>query len=246
MSRTAEIIWKSIGIGIATALLVTAVVFGYLMRPTDAPCASLNYIIEDREERMYLSEEELNQILRSAELYPVGQAQNMLSLHCIEQTMLHHPMVRTAECYLTPRHEMQIRLTQRVPLLRVQTPAESFLIDTDRRVMESRVAVKDSVLMVTGSVGVQLASTQMADFARWLQKNKYWRERIESVRVQTPQMIYLNLKGQQPRVVLGSMRHYERKLKKLRTFLEEGQEATAEKEYKEWDVRFKGQVIGRR
>jgi hypothetical protein len=86
----------------------------------------------------------------------------------------------------------------------------------------------------------------MADFARWLQKNKYWRERIESVRVQTPQMIYLNLKGQQPRVVLGSMRHYERKLKKLRTFLEEGQEATAEKEYKEWDVRFKGQVIGRR
>ena len=245
MSNTARIIWKSVGIAVVAAILIAATVSGYLMRPSDAPCASLRYIIEDRQERMYLSEEELDQLLRTEHLYPVGQPTNILSLHRIEQTILHHPMVRTAECYMTPRQQMRIRLTQRVPLLRVQTPSESFLIDTDRRVMEARVAVKDSVLTAKGAVGVQIASNQLADFALWVQSHRYWREQIDYLYVQSPQMVYLYLKGERPRVVLGRISGYERKLRKLRTFLEESPEEVLTKEYKEYDVRFRGQVIGR-
>lgn len=217
-----------------------------MMHPTDAPCTSLRYIIEDRNERLYISEEEMDGVLRAADLNPVGQPQNRLSLHRIEQAMVHHPMIRTAECYMTPRHEMRIRLTQRVPLLRVQTPAESFLIDTDRRVMETRMAVTDEVLTVTGAVGVQMASTQLADFAQWLQKNKYWLQRVDHVRVQSPQMVYLYMKDDPTRVVLGRMSGYERKLKKLRTFYENSTEEMADKVYTELDIRFKGQVIGRK
>ena len=72
MSNTARIIWKSVGIAVVAAILIAATVSGYLMRPSDAPCASLRYIIEDRQERMYLSEEELDQLLRTEHLYPVG------------------------------------------------------------------------------------------------------------------------------------------------------------------------------
>ena len=50
-------------------LLIAAVVFGYMMRPIDAPCASLRYIIEDRNERQYVTETELDAVLQSADLY---------------------------------------------------------------------------------------------------------------------------------------------------------------------------------
>ena len=159
-------------------------------------------------------------------------------------------MVRTAECYLTPRNEMRIRLTQRVPLVRVQASAETYLIDTDRRVMQARALVKDSELVVTGNIGPQMAATQMADFAEWMEDNAYWRKRIHHLHVQSPQRVLLYLKDangkvQEQRVLLGPMRGYEAKLAKLRTFLENSAEATQDKHYYELDVRFKGQVIGR-
>ena len=138
-----------------------------------------------------------------------------------------------------------MRLTQRVPLLRVVTASDTYLIDENRQVMPAKAVVKDSVLVVRGAVGVQIASGALGDFAEWLQTNKYWRERVRYVYVQSPQLIYLYLRGGLPRVVLGNMQGYERKLAKLRMFLDEGTEAMAGKKYTELDVRFRGQVVGR-
>ena len=227
-------------------LLVAAVVSGYKNRPAEQECRSLRYMIEDREERLYLTEIELTQILRAKDLYPVDRVVAPTTLHSIEKTIAQHPMVRTAQCYITPRGEMRIRITQRIPILRVQTPVELYFIDTDRRVMAYRESVRDKLPVVTGNVGVTMASHALADFAQWLQRNDYWRARIHHIQVQNPQLVYLHLRGEaMPRVVLGSMRGYEQKLNKLRVFLENGSEATKDKQYREIDLRFKGQVIGR-
>ena len=246
MSNTARIIWQAIGISITAGLLIAAVVSGVRMTPTDTPCASLKYDIRDRAERMYLSEAELSRLLQTENLYPVGRYLDRGMLHRIERTIEAHPMVRTAECYVTPRNEMRIRITQRVPLLRVQTPGDTYIIDRDRRVMPVRVAVTDTVLIARGAVGIQIASKQLADFAEWLEDEPYWQKRIDHVYVQSPQRIYLYLRGAiVPRALLGSMRGYTGKLNKLQTFLEKGAEATKDKHYNEVDLRYKGQVIGR-
>ena len=227
-------------------MLIAAVVSGYRMTPSSTPCTSLRYIIEDRAERLYLTENELTQLLQSEDLYPVNKNIDQLSLARIERTISHHPMVRTAECYLTPRNEVRVCITQRVPLLRVQTGTEIFFIDTDRRVMPVRAAVRDSVLSVRGTVGVHLAAGQLADFAQWLQTEPFWQARIRFMQVLSPRMIYIYLREpNQPRIVLGSIQGYEHKLAKLRTFMLNGAEAVKDKQYTELDIRFKNQVIGR-
>jgi len=228
-------------------LLVSAAVVGFQMTPTGALCTSLRYTIEDADERMYLSENELNALLRAENIYPVGQAMNAVSLHRIESAVSRHPMVRTAECYMTPRNEVRIRLTQRIPLLRVQTPHEHYLIDTDRRIMQARAAVRDSVPMVMGNIGPSMAATSLADYAEWLQDNRYWRGRVHHLYVQNAFMVYAYLRGDaMPRVVLGSIRDHERKFAKLRTYIEYGAEETAGKQYRELDLRFKGQIVARK
>ena len=235
------------GVGLTVVILLTATVWGYRMRPTDEPCRSLTYIIEDIDERHYVTPGDLNAILMANELYPIGRPLDAMTLHRIETTIAHHPMVRTAECYMTPQNDMRVRLTQRVPLLRVNVPGDAYIIDTDRRVMQARAVVRDSVMLVTGAVGVQMASGPLADFAQWLQDEPYWRQRIRYVYVASPQMIYLYIRGEKAtRVVMGNLRNYESKLAKLRTFLENSEEATRDKEYYEYDVRFRGQVIGRK
>ena len=246
MKDIGRIIWSCVGITVMAGLMAAAVVWGYISRPTDKPCDGIEYIIEDRAERMYLTESELTSMLKSQEIYPVGKQLNAVALHRIEKAVLQHPMVRTAECYLTPKHIVKVRLTQRVPVLRVRTPYETFLIDTDRKVMQARSSVRDEVLLATGNIGVQIASGQLADFASWLAEQPYWQERIHHLYVQTPVMVYLYPReSQQPRVVMGAMRGYERKLKKLRTFYQNIPQEVKEKNYTEMDVRFDGQVIGR-
>ena len=250
MKGMAKIIWSGVGIVIALALLVTAVVYGYRSRPTDAPCKAIEYVIEDSEDRMYLTENELSALLRAEDIYPVGRTLNTVSLHRIEHAVARHPMVRTAECYLTPRHVVKVRLTQRVPVLRVKTAVDTYFIDSDRKVMQARPRVRDRVLVATGTVGVQIASGALTDFALWLQEDDYWCNRIHHVQVASPQMMYLYLNDEndgmkEERIVLGPMRDYERKLHKLRVFLQNSAPQIQEKHYTELDLRYKGQVIGR-
>jgi len=231
---------------ITAALLVTASVVGYKKLPKATGCPSLQFIIADRSERLYVTESELLQLLETEHLNPIGKPANSIALHRIEQTVENHPMVRTAECYLTPRAEVRVRLTQRVPLLHVQSPTGVFFIDTDRRVMQARAVVRDSVPVATGAISAQMASTRLADFVIWMNGDRYWWERIRRIHVSSSDKIYIILRGEhQPRVLLGDIKDYERKLRKLRTFLEDGVDATKDKHYSELDLRFKGQVIGR-
>jgi cell division protein FtsQ len=140
-------------------------------------------------------------------------------------------------------------LTQRVPVVRVQTAVDTYLIDRDRKVMPIRSSVRDHVLVATGNVGVQIAGGQIADFAEWTADEPYWRERIHHLYVQTPKMIYLYLKDEkgmkEERIVLGSLKEYEKKLKKLKTFYLNSPQEVKDKHYTELDLRYEGQVIGR-
>ena len=221
------------------AFVVAALIWGVRETPNTVKCESIRYTIEDLDERQYVTGRELNGLLEKEGQYPVGKALRNISLQGIERTIRAHDLVRTTECYLTPRREVRVRLTQRVPLLRVVTASDTYLIDENRQVMPAKAVVKDSVLVVRGAVGVQIASGALGDFAEWLQTS------VRYVYVQSPQLIYLYLRGGLPRVVLGNMQGYERKLAKLRMFLDEGTEAMAGKKYTELDVRFRGQVVGR-
>jgi len=246
MSSVARVIWSSIGIAVAVTLLVMAGMYGYYSRPIEEPCKAMEFIIEDRAERLYVTENELATLLRAEDLYPVGRKINRISLHRIEQAVLHHPMVRTAECYITPLHVVKVRLTQRVPVLRVQTPIDTYLIDSDRKVMQTRDRVQDPVLLAKGTIGVQIASNQLADFALWLAEDEYWADKIEYIYVRSPQMVYAYLREpNQPRIVMGPIRGYERKLAKLRVFMQNAAPQIKQKNYTELDLRFQGQVVGR-
>lgn len=216
------------------------------MRPSAEVCPALTYRFADADTRRYLTESELDSLLRKANAYPVGKQINLLAIHQVEKVIRSHPMIARAECYATPLSEVRVDILQRKPLIEVRTPIERYYIDTRHTVMPWREQIHDQVLVVTGSVGPQAASTTLADFAEWLQTEPYWRERIRSVHMRTPLMAVLVLASDnQPQVVIGQMSDYQRKLGKLRTFMEHSAEATHDKQYRELDLRFHGQVIGR-
>ena len=236
-----------VGVSIVSIVLLVAVAWGKKQTPKTVSCQAIVYEILDSRQRMYVEEDQLNLTLNIAGLYPVGQPLSNISLSKMEQTFKNHPMIETAECFLQPDNVVKVQLTQRVPLLRLELAKDTFLIDTHRRRMEAWPSVKDKVLLVKGKADEELASTQLADLAQWLKGNAYWRERVEYVEMMSPEMMHLYLHDHpQVKIIMGEIDGYTAKLAKLNTFMENGKEATKDKNYTELDLRFKDQVVGRK
>jgi len=239
-------IWKHI-IASACALIVVGYMgFGLWMsrhRVAQPACAHLNVLIEDQALRQYVSALEIQTLIRDKHISPIGKYHHQLALQGIEDVVRKHPMVRTAECYATMEEDVNVRLTQRVPLARIMTGAETFFVDTDRKIMPVRASVTTPVLMVYGEVGKRMAGKEVADFALWLEDHPYWKQRIDRVEVVNPKMIHLIQTEERAMIVLGDWNGFERKLNKLHHFYEANTGLDLA-QYPVVDVRFHGQVIG--
>ena len=208
-------------------------------------CKELVCKIVDKDERLYVSEQELFTLLKQHNAYPVGEYLHRINLQHMENIIRQHPMVRTAECYTAEDGTARIRVTQRVPLLKVVTADEAYYIDTDRRKMPLRSSIHDTVPVAMGKVGFEMASTVLADFAEWVQEDDYWRAHIEAIDVRLPKQVCIKQNGKQEDLMIGDLMGYAGKLEKAEVFYR--RTASMEKpRYRTLDLRYRGQVVARR
>ena len=208
-------------------------------------CKELVCKIVDKDERLYVSEQELFTLLKQHNAYPVGEYLHRINLQHMENIIRQHPMVRTAECYTAEDGTARIRVTQRVPLLKVVTADEAYYIDTDRCKMPLRASIHDTVPVAMGKVGFEMASTVLADFAEWVQEDDYWRARIEAIDVRLPRQGGIKQNGKQEDLMIGDLMGYAGKLEKAEVFYR--RTASMEKpRYRTLDLRYRGQVVARR
>jgi cell division protein FtsQ len=154
-------------------------------------------------------------------------------------------MVREAQCYMLPSGTVCIRLSQRIPVLRIVTGDDTYFVDNDRLRMPVRESVTTPVYIATGNIGERMACNELADLAIWIAGDKYWREKIQSIHVTNPKMVYLVQRPDGTRLILGEVNGFRNKLHKLRKLYDKGFEQIGWRTYNEIDLQYKGQVIGR-
>lgn len=237
---------KHIIVGIVVALvsvyLIAAAVW-FSSRPKTTPCSAIEWDIRDLADCQYVTEEELNTLIRHTNLNPENLPQEQVLTQAIEACVQSHPMVRQAQCYITRQGRVIVRLTQRQPLMGVRTESASYYIDSDRLRMPLHSHEKADVIWAIGNVEEDLAKKELADIVVWLQDQTRWEDRFERIDVQDKNNITLvDTTGLKIRIGDGSQ--FESKMHKLHVF--ETQMAKVEgKEYKELDLRYKNQVIGK-
>lgn len=226
--------------------IVTWVVGAWASKqPTDAVCQRLEILLCDSAQHQFVSVDELQRTLQRRALLPVGKRWDEVSCQEIEQCLLQHDMIRTAECYKTSTGDVCVRLTQRVPMLYVTTAEGSYYVDTDRRVMPVRSSIEVSVPIFKGNVSQRAATEEYFDFVCWLQDDSYWSQRITQVHVRNPKQHVLKQRHVEGDILLGDLQGYEQKMERLRKLYVKGFDKIGYKSYKEYDLRYQGQVVGR-
>jgi len=239
-------IWKHIAASFFALAIIAYMVFGLWMSRHTLPspvCEHLYVRVLDADQRQYVSASELTQLVHQHNLYPVGKTKHCIALQPIENLICEHSMVRQAECYKTIQGAVIISLTQRQPVVRVLTEAETYFVDSDHKIMPVRPSVTTPMLMATGHVSRRMAQQELSEFALWLQQDSYWCDRIARVEVINPHMVHLIQANGQASIILGDWKDYERKLTKLRHWYEKGKDLNLE-QYQQVDLRFHNQVIG--
>lgn len=227
---------------VLTILLIVGLVLSHRVEvyPT---CSAMEVSIRTGSESAYINRDEVTQWLMRADQYPVGKAIGKVETDAMEQHLKQHPMVRTAECYLLQSGVCCVKIEQRIPIYRVTTAVESYLIDSDRKRMPIRGTMQPEWLTAEGNIGERMAANELYDLMTYLTNTHYWRPLVARVEVRSPQMCLLILKDGR-RVILGTIADYEQKLDRLQKMWK----ATAnypDAQAKEYDLRFDKQVITR-
>lgn len=215
-------------------------------KPVDAPCRELCITVADSAERQFVTAEDLRSYLSRAGFHLSGQPLQDIDCAAVEQCLLQHDLIRTAQCYKSPQDEVRIKVTQRVPVLYVVANDGCYYVDSDRKIMPLRASVKVDVLKLEGAVSRRAATEEYFDLAQWLAHDDYWSTRIRQVQVSNPRGIVLLQRNMAARILIGTLDDYPKKMNKLKRLYTHGFDITEYPSYSEYDLRFAGQVVGRK
>jgi cell division protein FtsQ len=211
-----------------------------------SPCTQVCIVVKDSVKRQFVDAFELEHYLKRNACYPQGDSMRMVDCYAIEQCLLRHDMVRKAECYKSPFGKVSIAVSQRVPVLAVVSNNGCYYVDSDRRVMPIRGELDHRLHVLKGAVTERAAREEYFDFVGWLRDNSYWGERICAIHVQTPKHLVLTQEGLDAKIILGELDGYEAKLTKLRKLYTKGFDEIGYPDYREYDLRYAKQVVGRK
>lgn len=211
----------------------------------DATCSSMEIQICDSASHQYVDAAELRRSLQRSGLSPLGKQPTEVSCQAIEDHLLQHDMVRTAECYKLSTGDLRIKVTQRIPIMQVRTADGGYYVDTDRKIMPLRSTIDVDVPIFKGDVNKNTATQEYYDFVHWLKNDPYWANRITHIHVHHPEHVVLTQCQVNGKILLGKLDDYEDKMERLRKLYVKGFDKIGYKSYTEYDLRFEGQVIGR-
>lgn len=176
-----------------------------------------------------------------------------LEVERMEQVLEEDPFVADAETYVGQSNTLHVRIKQREPILRVldNTGGNYYLDKTGAKIPCSALYTA-RVLVATGNIAPYSLDFQKRKkntlkdlfyLAEVLSKDSDLSAFIQQVHINNAgEFILIPLIGDQ-KIVLGSTRNLEDKLKRLKIFYTEGMPYAGWRKYRTVNLKFSGQVV---
>ena len=210
-------------------------------------CVDVELIVKQDSEVQFISESDVENLLKEAHVYPKGMLMKEVNTKKIEEAVRKNEFVSKAECYKSSDSRLCVKVELRTPVMYVVPDGQDgYFIDAQGKIIPNRNYV-ENLVTASGNIDEKYASTQLAEFGLFLSSNEFWNNQIEQIYVQK------NKKGEHvielvPRVgdhivSLGTMDDYERKLRKLKTFYEKAMTTVGWNKYAKVSLEYSNQII---
>jgi cell division protein FtsQ len=225
-------------------------------------CAQLVVKIEVDEGMTFISQEDVETMLKQANIHPVGKVMEDISIEEMEYRLDQIAEIKKSEVYKTIDGNVYIKVRQRKPIVRIlNANGSSFYLDEEGLQMPLSDNYTARVPLVSGYINESITKLSAVEIgksdllknemksddvfvlATFLKKDKFWNAQI--------QQIYYNQQGDielipsvgEHRIIFGDLDHMEGKFNKLMIFYKDGLNKTNWNIYNTINLKFKNQII---
>lgn len=241
-------VWQKILFTILIASIVIGLVcfIAFIVPSADTQkCENIHLVVSDYDDFKFISDKDVSAQLQNSGVYSVGKLHSEIDLTEMEQSLLKLNMVKSVKCYFATNGDVNVSVTQRVPVFRVMEGVGSYYIDNERKRMSTSIKFSAYVPVVTGNVNFEFATTNLYDFVVYLQSESRWRSAFTQIYVYPDNKVDLVPRVGDFVVKMGSLERYESKLEKLDKFLKVLPKYHSWDKYSVINLEFKDQVVCR-
>lgn len=191
----------------------------------------------------FLDANEISNILKQNEIYPLAQDINSIDVRKIEEMLMKNPLVKDAQCYKTIGHKVMINVEQRMPIIRIKTDkGDDYYIDSENKLMP-KTKYNTNLIIATGNISKQFAVKELAPLAAKIIADPFWFNQIVQLNVLADHSIEMVPRVGEHVICIGSTENVEEKLKRVEKFYRYGLSKAGWNKYSYINVEFDNQII---
>lgn len=220
-------------------------------------CRSVNVTLLDSARNRFVSPDEVKQIITRFAGEVVGMKNRDINLRTLEELLNQRSAIRQSQVSLTRSGLMQIDITQRRPVLRIETENGGFYIDETAYIFPLVESFTSYVPVVSGHIPVVINAGHrgqaLEDEAGWMNKilelgifmeeNPFWGAQIEQIYVDRSGDILLEPRVGNQQIVFGNLDNIPEKFRKLYAFYKDVVPETGWDRYRSVNVKYRNQII---
>lgn len=232
-------------VGIILAVYLVWSLFFMKKEEPDMLCQGIELHSRDSLRYDLVTEESILALLDREGLNPTGVPMDSINVALIEQAVEGHPLVLDAECFRTVGGRVKVKVSGRVPLVRVLSSYGLDCYVDSRGEMIDRASCNLNLPVASGYITQTFACETLPSVVLAINEDKFWKNQVEQ--------IYMTREGELqlvPRVgghmlVLGTADDIPEKLARLRRFYDDGLSVIGWNKYSSVSVAYEGQTVCR-
>lgn len=204
------------------------VILGFVSGEADEVlCTRIEVVLSDTIQNRFVTESDIRALFRSGGMELQGYPISGINIREMEGMLEENAYIREAEVSTDITGTMEVRIEQRVPLVRIMpNGSRGYYLDTEGKTMPLSDQFTPHIMLLSGYIGGRNAEAEQLEeihrFCSYVSDHPFWSDQIVQ--------IYRNRKGEYeliPRVgahqiLLGSMEMWEKKLRNLEMLYEQG------------------------
>ncbi len=256
--------FKKILIYLAVTLILGAIgayfFFAQKLYSTNMPaalCREVNITLLDSAQNRFVTRNEILEIIEGFSGNSIGQPVEKINTHLIEKLLDQRSAIKESQASVTRDGRLQINITQRKPVLRIQNENGGFYVDETQYIFPLVPTFASYVPIVSGHIPFTLNSDHrgmaLEDDGNWMEKilelgnymssDPFWSAQIEQIYVDTHGDIILIPRIGDHKIIFGDLSNINTKFNKLYTFYKNIVQAEGWEKYSSINLKYKDQII---
>lgn len=206
-------------------------------------CLDLQVEVLDSATHHYISPADVYRYIEEYDLDPCGKPMGEVNTEDMERTLMLNGVLGSVECYKEVGGTVCVKVTQRIPVMRVMANGSNYYVDTEGHRIVAVAQYRTSLPLVTGQVDSTLTYLDLLPMARYIYGHPFWNAQIEQIYVNERHEVELVPRVGKQTILLGSVEDYETKFDNLMLVYKDVFSKTGWTMYDTVSLKFKNQVV---